>query len=268
METVMRADEDGGAANAPRSEQAQSLERGLAVIRAFGKGRTRMTIADTARAVGIPRGTAQRFLLTLQHLGYVESDGRYFSLRPRVLELGYRTLAGQSWWPDGQRISQRVATSLQMPCAIGVLDGLAAVYVCYASTGQSVLFKRAVGTRLPAYATAIGRSLLAGLNVDVLHAQLATADLQPLTQFTRRSPTELAVEIGLVGERGYAYVDQELEIGLASLGVPILDRDGATVAAISVSFRPDAIDETVIAGSAMLRQLDVAATAVTSILPA
>lgn len=267
MGTVRETARISGSPAAPRSEQAQSLERGLAVIKAFGKERPQMTIADTARAVGLPRGTAQRFLLTLQHLGYVKSDGRYFSLRPGVLELGYHTLAGQSWWLDGQHIAQRVATSLQTPCAIGVLDGLATVYVCYASVGRSALFKRAVGTRLPAFATAIGRSLLSGLDVDLIQSQLVTADLQPLTQFTRHTPADLLAEIARVREQRYAYVDQELEIGLASLGVPILDRGGAIVAAMSVSFPPDVINEADVGSSPMLKELIAAATCVTSILP-
>jgi IclR family pca regulon transcriptional regulator len=262
---ALEAVELGGVGEARRSEQVQSLERGLAVIKAFGKGRERMTIADTARAVAIPRGTAQRFLLTLQQLGYIESDGRYFSLTPRVLELGYRTLAGQSWWPDAQQIAQRVATQLQMPCAIGVLDDMAAVYVCYAAVERTVMFKRAVGARLPAFASAIGRALLSGLDPEALRARLASADLQPLTRFTRHSLEAIEASVDETRRLGRAYVDQELELGLASLGAPIFDREGGVAAGISVSFRPEGLSAG--AEATIIQALQSAASEITRILP-
>ena len=261
----MEVVEQRGGRDARRSEQVQSLERGLAVIKAFGKGRQRMTIADTARTVGIPRGTAQRFLLTLQQLGYVESDGRYFSLTPRVLELGYRILAGQSWWPEGQRIAQRVATQLQMPCAVGVLDDMAAVYVCYAE--RNALFKRAVGARLPAFASAIGRALLSGLDPEALRAKLAAADLQPLTRFTRHALEAIEAAVDETRRLGWAYVDQELELGLASLGAPIFDRDGDVVAGISVSFRPEVFVEARITEAMIIEALRGAASEIARVLP-
>jgi IclR family pca regulon transcriptional regulator len=264
---IVQAAEEGESGETRRSEQVQSLERGLAVIKAFGKGRERMTIAETARAVGLPRGTAQRFLLTLQQLGYIESDGRYFSLRPRVLELGYRTLAGQSWWPDGQRIVQRIATQLQMPCAVGVLDDMAAVYVCYASAERTALFKRAVGARLPAFASAIGRALLSGLDPATLHAKLASADLPPLTRFTRHTVEAIEAEVEETRRLGRVYVDQELELGLASLGAPIFDREGGVAAGISVSFRPGLADAEV-TEAMIIEALQAGASEITRILPA
>jgi IclR family transcriptional regulator, pca regulon regulatory protein len=224
-----------------RAEYVQSLERGLAVIKAFGDGRHRMTIADVAGAVGISRGAARRFLLTLHELGYVENHDRYYTLRPNVLELGYTVLSAQPWWPNGQEIAQWLATEFQSPCAIGVLDNTSVVYVCYATAQKSAAFNRAVGTRLPAYATAIGRVLLAGLTDDDVTACLQDSGIQALTPLTLTSEKAILTAVRKTRITGYAYVDQELEVGLASFGVPIFSRSKEIVAAMSISFRPDAI---------------------------
>ena len=152
-------------ADAPRPasfKYVHSLERGLAVIAAFDEHNPELTLADVARATGLDRSTARRFLLTLEALGYVEQNGRHFSLAPRTLQLGYGYLASLPWWRAAQNISERLTSRIGASSAVGVLDHDNIVYVAYASAGRfPLLMSRSVGTHLPAAATAIGRVLLA-----------------------------------------------------------------------------------------------------------
>lgn len=222
-----------------RVEQAQSFERGIAVIRAFAGAAEYMTIADIARAVEIPRGTARRLLMTLEGLGYVGQGPDGFRLLPSVLDLGYRHYAERPWWSEAQAVAQEVAGSTGCPCAIAVLEGVSALYACYAAPGPHVVFHRTIGTRLPAHASAVGYVLLAGIDRADLSRRLQAAKLERLTPKTIVSRSALMTEVGRVRAAGFAYVSEVLEMGLASLGVPVLDRGGDVVAAMSISFRPD-----------------------------
>jgi len=226
-----------------RQEQAddrdfvQSLDRGLAVIRAFGEASPRMTLSEAASHAGISRAAARRLLLTLQRLGYVGSeDGRRFFLRPTVLELGYAYLAGLPWWREAQRLVGPLAVSLGHPCAVGVLDGIEVVYVAYAAPTPLPGLERAVGTRLPAHATAIGRVLLAGLTAPEAARVIDRILFQAFTPFTETNSAKLIARVEEVRAAGCCIIDQELRLGLRSLAVPIMDRSGRTRAAISVSF--------------------------------
>lgn len=221
----------------PRSEFVQSLERGLAVIRCFGEQHPMRTLSEVAETVGLTRAAARRFLLTLQALGYVESEGRYFRLRPQTLELGYAYLASTPWWRHAQLVVERLGTRLHQACAVGVLERDEVAYVAYASGVPNVQVVRSVGTRLPAYATAIGRVLLAGLSPDKVEAHLRQARLARLTPFTETSREALKTTIARARADGYAIVEQQLDIGLYSIGVPIFDRGRGIAAAISVGVR-------------------------------
>jgi IclR family pca regulon transcriptional regulator len=220
----------------PRSEYVLSLQRGLAVIKCFGEGQPRLTLSEVARAAGLTRAAARRFLLTLQALGYVESDGRYFSLRPQTLELGYAYLASLPWWRYAQRVADRLASELGNACAVGVLDGPSVIYVAYASAARFSIFNRTIGTQLPAYATAIGRVMLAGLAPTERDALLAKAKLERITPFTMNDIRKLRPVLETVRKEGFSIVNQEMEIGLSSAGVPIFDRGGHVVAGMSVSY--------------------------------
>lgn len=221
----------------PRSEFVQSLERGLAVIRSFSEQHPTRTLSEVAETVGLTRAAARRFLLTLQALGYVENNGRYFRLRPQTLELGYAYLASTPWWRHAQRIVERLGTQLRQACAVGVLERGEAAYVAYASGVPSVQVVRSVGTRLPAYATAIGRVLLAGLPQEKVDAYLKQVRLVRLTPFTDTSREALKTAVARARADGYAIVEQQLDIGLYSIGVPIFDRGRSVAAAISVGVR-------------------------------
>jgi len=213
----------------------QSLDRGLAVIRAFGPGRSRLTLSEIARATGLTPATARRFILTLQRLGYIASDQRHFTLKPKLLELGYAYLASLSWWRHAQTVAERIGGQAGLPCAVGVLDGDAAVFVAYTSATGLPLFGRGIGTRLPAYAAAVGRVLLTGLSRPELDLYFATYPRPALTPHTVTDEMQVRAALQEVSELGYSYSNQDLEIGLASLAVTIRDRDGAVVAGLSIS---------------------------------
>ncbi len=212
----------------------RALDRGLAVIRAFGQDREHLTLSEVARATGLTRSAARRFLLTLVELGYVRSDGREFSLRPRVLELGYAYLSGMSFLEVAQPHVEEMVTTLQESATVGVLDGDEVVCVLRVPARRIMVVAIAVGTRLPAYATSMGRSLLAGLDPEELERYLGRLRLEPLTSHTVSEVEELRAVIEQTRRRGYALVDQELEEGLRSVGVPIRDPSGRVIAGLAV----------------------------------
>lgn len=221
----------------PRSEFIQSLEKGLSVIRSFDESHPTRTLTETAQAVGLTRAAARRFLLTLEALGYVASEGRNFRLLPQTMELGYAYLASQPWWRNAQRIAERLGAEHGQACAVGVLDRDAVAYVAYAPAVNLPSLVRTVGTRLPVHATAIGRVLLAGMADDKLSVYLKKAKLLPLTPFTCTDAARLKALVHQARADGYSVVNQELEIGLRSIGVPVLDRGGRITAAMSFSVR-------------------------------
>jgi IclR family pca regulon transcriptional regulator len=212
----------------------KSLERGLAVIRAFDAEHTEMRLSEVAQATGLTRAAARRFLLTLVELGYVRHDDGRFSLRPRVLNLGYSYLSGLSFQEIAQPHMESLVREVNESSSISVLDDLDVVYVVRVPTRRIMTITLAVGTRLPAYATSMGRVLLASLPPAELEARLRKVKLEPLTPHTVRSKKELREAIERAREEGFAMVDQELEQGLRSAAVPIADADGR-VAALNVS---------------------------------
>ena len=225
-----------GSGAEPQFKYVQSLERGLAIIAAFNEHHPQLTLAEVGRATGLDRSTARRFLLTLKALGYVEQNDRYFFLAPRTLQLGYRYLASLPWWRAAQNISERMTNKIGASSAVGVLDHDSIVYVAYASAGRfPLLMGRSVGTHLPAITTAIGRVLLAELGADEIHQHLAAISIEQYTPLTRTRRAELEVVLRQVHQAGYALVDQELEIGLRALGVPVRNRSGVAVAGLSIS---------------------------------
>jgi IclR family transcriptional regulator, pca regulon regulatory protein len=216
-------------------EYVQSLDRGLAVIRAFTNEQPRMTIADVARETGLTRAAARRFLHTLASIGYVGSNGGYFYLRPRVLELGYAYLSSASFADIAQEHLVHLAEELHESCSGSVLDLPDVVYVARAQTSRIMTIALAVGTRLPAYATSMGRVLLASLSAKELDAYMAETDFDRLTGHTVTGKAALRRVLRTVAEQGFALIDQELELGVRSAAAPIHDADGRVIAAINVS---------------------------------
>ncbi len=217
------------------SDFVQSLDRGLAVIRAFGPGRERLSLSDVAREAGLTRAAARRFLLTLVRLGYVRSDGREFSLRPRVLELGYAYLSGLAMPEIAAPHQEELVARVRESSSISVLDGHHIVYVARVPTKRIMTVAISVGTRFPAYATSMGRVLLSGLRPADLDRYLAEAEFDQLTAGTVTDPARLREIIRETAEQGYAIVDQELEEGLRAVAAPIHGSGGNVTAAVNVS---------------------------------
>lgn len=213
----------------------RSLERGIAILRAFAGGRTRLTLAEIASAAAMSRAAARRFLLTYQDLGYVAVEDGRFSLRPRVLEVGVAYLAGLSLREMALPHLERLCEAVGETTSLAILDGMDIVYIARIPTRRILPGVVTVGTRFPAYATSLGRVLLAGLDATSLEHYYAKVEVAPFTNRTVRSVDELRRVVDAVRAKGWAIVDQELEIGLLSVATPIHDRTGATVAAVNIS---------------------------------
>lgn len=213
----------------------QSLARGLAVIRAFDSGHPQLTLSEVARRTGLTRAAARRFLLTLESLGYVRSDGRAFSLTPRVLDLGFSYLSALSLPEIVQPHLERLSRDLDESVSVAVLDGSDIVYIARVPTRRIMSVRITIGTRFPAYATSMGRAIWSGLSEPALEDAIRMRPLEPLTEDTLTSEDALKRAVGDVREQGWALVDGELERGLCSIAVPIHARDGSVVCAVNVS---------------------------------
>jgi IclR family transcriptional regulator, pca regulon regulatory protein len=212
----------------------QSLERGLLVIRALAVPQPQ-ALSEVARATGLSRAAARRFLLTLERLGYVRQARGRFTLTPRVLELGYAYLSSLTLPEVAQPHLERLVEKVHESSSVSVLDGDDVVYVARVPTRRIMSVTISVGTRFPAYATSMGRVLLSGVPDEQVDATLSRADLRKLTRRTITSTDVLREAIRQVRRQGYAIVDQELEVGLRSIAVPIRDPAGAVVAAVNLS---------------------------------
>jgi IclR family pca regulon transcriptional regulator len=217
------------------TQSIQALERGLAVLEVFCAEHSSLTLSEVARLTGITRATARRILLTLERLGHVRSDGRRFSLTPRVLSLGWAYLSSLDLWDIAQPLMQGLAAQTGESCSAATLDLPDVVYVARAPTRRIMSVTLGVGTRLPAVATSTGRVLLADLPEEELDAFLGRTALHAHTQRTITDPSRLQAVLAEVRAQGWALVDQELETGLRSAAVPLRGSDGRVVAALNVS---------------------------------
>jgi IclR family pca regulon transcriptional regulator len=223
------------AATETSTDFVQSLARGLGVIACFTGARREMTLTEVAGHTELTRATARRFLRTLEQLGYVRTDGKLFSLTPKVLELGYSYLSSLGLpdviAPHLRQLSGEVHES----ASAAILDGNDIVYIARSAGRKIMQVNITVGTRFPAYATSMGRVLLAAQPHDESAAVLAASSPRALTPFTKTSVADLVAELDHVRRQGFSLVEQELEVGLRSLAVPIRMPDGRVVAAVNVS---------------------------------
>ncbi|MDX3522263.1 IclR family transcriptional regulator domain-containing protein [Streptomyces scabiei] len=214
-------------------EFVESLARGLTVITSFGEGRAELTLTEVARTTGLARATARRALITLEHLGYVESSDRVFRLTPRVLGLGYPPLSmlplPRIAAPHLAELSARVHDSASLAVLTEGADEVQ--YTARVATSRIMSVNITLGTRLPAYATSLGRVMLA----DLLPQAPLPDPLAALTPHTVTDRQELRTVLERVRETGYALVDGELEEGLRSVAVPVRERGGRVVAAVNVA---------------------------------
>ncbi|HZR03411.1 MAG TPA: IclR family transcriptional regulator C-terminal domain-containing protein [Burkholderiales bacterium] len=214
----------------------RALARGLDVIVALGNVNEGMTLSEVAAAVALDRATARRLLFTLCELRYVRVRDKRFSLSPRVLRLGYGYLSSQPAYELAQPLLQDLADRTGESCSIGVLDEDEVVYVARAQSPQRVFTIHVnVGSRFPAYCTSMGRVLLAGLEISAVDQYLAHAELRKRTRTTVTDPRKLRRIIEDVRTQKYSVSDQEMEEGIRSVAVPLVDRNNATIAAMNVS---------------------------------
>jgi IclR family pca regulon transcriptional regulator len=214
-----------------------SLARGLAVIRAFSQHRQRMSIAQVSARTGIPRAAVRRCLYTLGRLGYVGSDdNRNFTLSARILALGHAYLSSAPLATSAQPLLDHVSATVHESCSLATLDGDDIVYVARSSSSTRIMsIDLSVGSRLPAFCTSMGRVLLGGLAPVELNEYLKRLRATPFTNRTVVAKDKLHDSITTARENGFAIVDQELEIGLRSIAVPILDLAGRPAAALNIS---------------------------------
>ncbi|MEG0003762.1 MAG: IclR family transcriptional regulator C-terminal domain-containing protein [Comamonas sp.] len=219
----------------PGDSYVQSFARGLGVIHSFSADAPQQTLSEVAARTGLTRAGARRILLTLQTLGYVESDGRLFRLTPRILELGFAYLSSMPLWNLAEPVMEDVVDQVRESCSAAVLDGLDVVYVMRVHTHKIMRSHLGIGSRLPACWTSMGRVLLAGLPDAALQARLQTLKTERFTQHTITDVTELTERIRQARSQGWCLVNQELEEGLISLAAPLTNRAGQTVAALNIS---------------------------------
>lgn len=216
-------------------EFVQSLARGLSVIRAFSADQPELTLSEVARNTGLSRAAARRFLLTLESLGYIESTGRLFRLRLPVLDLGYAYLSSLDLADIAQIHLKTLSEELQESCSASILDDGDIVHIARAASDRLMAVRIDLGRRIPAYATAMGRTLLANLSDEALDAYFAAYERPAMNTNTATSEGQLRKTLADVRRRGYSMVDQELEIGIRSIAVPVRDPSGDVVAAINTS---------------------------------
>lgn len=221
-------------AQAPDRNFMAGLGKGLAVIECFDDARPRLTISEAANLAGMSRAAARRCLLTLRTLGYAEYDGKYFSLTPRVLRLGYAYLTSTELPQLLQPYLERVSEEVQESCSAAILGDTDVVYIARSAKKRVMSVGLGVGSRLPAWCTSMGRVLLAALEPEQARRILDASDRRQLTPHTVTRIDELMAILDQVRAQGYAVVDQELEIGLVSIAVPIADAAGRTVAAVNI----------------------------------
>ena len=218
----------------PDKEFMTTLAKGLAVIRTFGVDRPSLTLSEAANEVGLSRAAARRVLRTLAELGYVEQNGREFSLAPRVLELGFAYLAGQSWIDRALAPMKALSEEVAESCSASVLQGSEIVYVARVQTRRIMTSAIAVGTRLSAWHTSMGRIQLGFITETELWRRLRAARIEAFTADTITDVSALFERIREDHARGFSIVDEELEKGLRSISVALVDRLGRPIGAIDV----------------------------------
>lgn len=211
-----------------------SFARGLAVLRCFADEKRPMTIAQAARATGLSRPAVRRCLHTLVRLGYADQEGSGYSLRPKVLSLGYAFLSSSTLADRAQPLLDQLRDELRESCSVGVLEEDEVYYLARAEASRIMSIALRAGSRLPLYCTSMGRILLAGRSREEQVSYLRRTTLSALTDRTETSRTALLSCLERVAEEGHALVDQELETGLRSLAVSVKGRDGRVVAALNV----------------------------------
>jgi IclR family pca regulon transcriptional regulator len=212
-----------------------TLAKGFAVLGLFGRDRPSLTLSEAAASTDLSRATARRILRTLAGLGYLEQQGRHFALGPGILRLGFSYLAAQSWIERARPLMKELSQRFQESCSAAILQGTDVVYVARVPAGRIMSVAISVGSRLPAFHTALGRAQLGFLDDAELWRRIKSLRPDPHTPSTIIDVQALYERIRTDREQGFSLVDEELERGLRAVAVPVLDRTGQTVGALNLS---------------------------------
>ena len=230
------------AGSAPRATDfVESLDRGLRLLQAFGDRAAPMTLTEIAAAAGLPRATARRILFTLQHGGYVRSDGKQFALTPHVLTLAGAYLRANQVVAVLQPVLDDIAVAAQEISSLAVLDGDDVVFVARGSPTRMFSGGVEIGYRLPSFCTAVGRAMLGRFSDAELKTKLVAMKRDALTPQTITDPKRLLAAIAADRRRGYSLVDREAEPHFRSIAVPVRRYDGTIAAAINIGAHVDRI---------------------------
>ena len=219
----------------------ESLDRGLRLLQAFGERSSPMTLSEIAGLAGLPRATARRILFTLQHSGYVTSDGKLFAPTPHVLTLAGAYLRSNQIVAVLQPVLDEIAVAAQEISSLAVLDGDDVVFIARGSPTRMFSGGVDIGYRLPSFCTAVGRVMLGRLNDGELKARLAAMKREALTPQTLTDPKRLLAAVIADRARGYSLVDREAEPHFRSIAVPVKRYDGTIAAAINIGAHVDRI---------------------------
>ena len=231
----LRAEIASDAEPAHDKEFMSTLAKGFAVLRLFGRERPSLTLSEAAAATELSRATARRILRTLRSLGYVEQRGRLFSLAPGILNLGFSYLSAQSWIERAGPLMKELSERFHESCSAAILQGTEVAYVARVPAGRIMSVAISIGTRLPAFHTSIGRAQLGFLDDEEIWRRLRSLRLEPYTPSTIIDLQALFERIRADREQGFSIVDEELERGLRSIAVPIVDRTKQAIAALNLS---------------------------------
>lgn len=216
-------------------EYVTAFARGLSVIRCFGKAHEGLTLSQVAARTGLGRGTARRFLLTLESLGYVVQEQRTFRLLPKVMELGFSYLSSVPFWEQAQPLMKAIVDQIDESCSLTALDGTDVVYLARVPPRHLYTIPVHVGSRMPAFVNAMGRVLLAELEPAQLDDYFRRAELKPINAYTVTDEAALRRILVQVKADGYAMTEHEVYEGRRSIAVPIRSPQGAAVAALNIS---------------------------------
>lgn len=216
-------------------EYVAGLEKGLAVIAAFEQRQSALTVTEASEGAGISRAAARRCLRTLQRLGYADCDGKYYRLSPRVLRLGYAYVGSNPLPRFVQPIIEAASERTQRSISVAVLDRGEVMVIARAHVRRSLESGLGIGSRLPVHCSANGRVLLSALTDSEIERLIDESPLRRLTVHTKVQFRDILREIKAARSSGYATNEEEVEVGVRTIAVPIRDRSGGIIASLSTS---------------------------------
>ncbi|QUS41354.1 IclR family transcriptional regulator [Tardiphaga alba] len=236
MPKIKRPDDERG-----NTDFIESLDRGLRVFEVFGAQSRPRTLSDVAKAADLPRATARRILFTLEHRGYVTSDGKLFALTPQVLALAGSYMTSNQIVTILQPVLDQISSDAQEISSLAVLQGNDVIFVARASPARVFSAGIDLGYRLPAYCSSVGRAMLGKYSNEDLTQALDAMTLTAMTPFTVTDRESLKAAIITDREKGYSLVDREAEPGFRSISVPVRRYDDTIVAAVNMGAHVDRV---------------------------